>query len=102
MQRQIIKKINLYIFIFILLATLSNKNLINFQFPNINQIDILGFDQIENNEGRRGVEIERLVGKGIYPFKEFKLLLYPQPHRLQEFPELGTLGGDEAGDIIEA
>ena len=56
MQRQIIKKINLYLFIFILLTTLSNKNLTNFQFPNINQIDILGFDQIENNELSKDLE----------------------------------------------
>ena len=56
MQRQIIKKINLYLFIFILLTTLSNKNLTNFQFPNINQIDILGFEQKENIELYKNLE----------------------------------------------
>ena len=50
MPRQISKKIFSYLFLFILLTTLSNKNLLNFRFPNINQIDILGFDQTENNE----------------------------------------------------
>ena len=56
MQRQINKKIYLYLFIFILLTTLSNKNFINFQFPDINQIDILGFDQRENNELSKDLE----------------------------------------------
>ena len=56
MPRQISKKIFLYLFLFILLTTLSNKNLINFQFPNINQIDILGFDQRENNELSKDLE----------------------------------------------
>ena len=56
MPRQISKKIFLYLFLFILLTTLSNKNLLNFQFPNINQIDILGFDQTENNELYKDLE----------------------------------------------
>ncbi len=56
MQRQINKKIFLYLFIFISLTTLSNKNLINFRLPNINQIDISGFDQIENNELSENLE----------------------------------------------
>ena len=56
MPRQISKKIFLYLFLFILLTTLSNKNFINFQFPNINQIDILGFDQRENNELSKDLE----------------------------------------------
>ena len=55
-SRQISKKIFLYLFLFILLTTLSNKNFINFQFPNINQIDILGFDQRENNELSKDLE----------------------------------------------
>ena len=50
MPRQISKKIFSYLFLFFLLTTLSNKNLLNFRFPNINKIDILGFDQTENNE----------------------------------------------------
>ena len=56
MPRQISKKIFLYLFLFISLATLSNKNLINLQFPNINQIDILGFDQTENIELYKNLE----------------------------------------------
>ena len=56
MQRQVSKKIFLYLFLLISLTTLSNKNLINFQFPNINQIDIYGFDQIENDELYKNLE----------------------------------------------
>tara|TARA_Y100000992_G_scaffold289204_1_gene243532 strand:- start:84 stop:755 length:672 start_codon:yes stop_codon:yes gene_type:complete len=56
MLRQINKKIFFYLSIFILLTTLNNKELINFQLPNINQIDILGFDQNENNELSKNLE----------------------------------------------
>ncbi len=56
MQRQVSKKIFLYLFLFISLTTLSNKNLINFHLPNINQIDIYGFDQSENNELYKNLE----------------------------------------------
>ncbi len=56
MPRQINKKIFLYLLIFISLTTLSNKNLINFQLPNINEIDIIGFDQRENNELSENLE----------------------------------------------
>ena len=56
MPIQISKKIFLYLFLFISLTTLSNKNLINFQFPKINQIDIYGFNQSEGNELYKNLE----------------------------------------------
>ena len=49
MPQQISKKILIYFFLFIVFGSLNNKNLVNFQFPNIENIDIQGL-AIENKE----------------------------------------------------
>ncbi len=48
MLQQINKKIILYISLVIILGTLNNKNLKNFDFPKINMIDIEGIEFNEN------------------------------------------------------
>ena len=49
MPQQISKKISLYLFLFLLLGSLNNKNLVNIEFPKIKKIDVQGL-QIINDE----------------------------------------------------
>ena len=49
MPQQISKKISLYLFLFLLLGSLNNKNLVNIEFPKIKKIDVQGL-QIRNDE----------------------------------------------------
>ena len=50
MPIEINKKILVYIFFFIILGTLNNKNLSNLKIYKINQINISGLDEIENTK----------------------------------------------------
>ena len=59
MHQRINKKIFIYFFLFILLTTLSNKNFINYKYPNINQINILGFNQKKNYELSKNLKFLR-------------------------------------------
>ena len=47
MPQLINSKIIIYFFLFILLGSLNNKNLINKNFPNIDNIEILGLSEEE-------------------------------------------------------
>ena len=49
MPQQISKKIFLYIFLFLILGSLNNKDLVNIEFPKIKKIDVQGL-QIRNDE----------------------------------------------------
>ena len=49
MPQQISKKIFLYIFLFLILGSLNNKDLVNIEFPKIKKIDVQGL-QIINDE----------------------------------------------------
>ena len=51
------KKILIYLFLFFIIGTLNNKNLSNFHFPKINQINISGLDDQENSEILRSLEV---------------------------------------------
>jgi len=51
------KKILIYLFLFCIIGTLNNKNLSNFHFPKINQINISGLDDQENSEILRSLEV---------------------------------------------
>ena len=44
------KKILIYLFLFILLGTISNKNLNKFEIPKINKINIIGLSDEENSK----------------------------------------------------
>ena len=48
MRSQINKKILLYLFLFILLGTLNNKNINNFQFIDIKEIKVEGLSEDNN------------------------------------------------------
>ena len=48
MPQQKNKKIFIYIFLFLIIGTFNNRNLSNFNFPNITNIDVTGLDD-ENN-----------------------------------------------------
>ena len=48
MLLQINKKVLVYIFFFILFATLNNNNFLNFRLNGINQVKIYGLDEYEN------------------------------------------------------
>ena len=50
------KKILFYIFLFLLIGTLNNKVLNNFEFPKINQIKITGLSDHENLEVSKSLE----------------------------------------------
>ena len=49
MPQQISKKIFLYLFLFLILGSLNNKDLVNIEFPKIKKIDVQGL-QIINDE----------------------------------------------------
>ena len=51
------KKILIYLFLFCIIGTLNNKNLSNFHFPKINQINISGLDNQENSKILKSLEV---------------------------------------------
>ena len=61
MPQLINSKIIIYFFLFILLGSLNNKNLINKNFPNIDNIEILGLSEEEK---------EKLINKLTFIKKE--------------------------------
>ena len=48
MPQQKSKKIFIYIFLFLIIGTFNNRNLSNFNFPNITNIDVKGLDEKNN------------------------------------------------------
>ena len=59
MPQQISKKILIYLFLFIIFGSLNNKNLVNFQFPNIEDIEIQGL-AIENKEFQKSLDLFKM------------------------------------------
>ncbi len=49
MPQQINSKLIIYIFLFILLGSLNNKNFIDSKFPTIKNIEVLGLNDEERN-----------------------------------------------------
>ena len=91
MPQRINKKIFLYLFLFILLTTLSNKNFNNYQYPNINQINILGFEQKEKYELLRDLEFLRSENLFFLDVKKIKKImnsnnLIENYHIFKKFP----------------
>ena len=56
MPQQISKKILIYLFLFLILGTLNNKDLANIEFPKIKKIDVQGL-QIRNDEFIKKLEL---------------------------------------------
>ena len=56
MPQQISKKIFIYLFLFLILGTLNNKDLANIEFPKIKKIDVQGL-QIRNDEFIKKLEL---------------------------------------------
>jgi len=50
MHQQISKKICIYLFIFFLLGTFSNKNFLQFSFPKIDSFEVIGLNKIESDQ----------------------------------------------------
>ncbi len=50
MRQSISKKIIIYLFTFFLLATITNSSILNFKFPNIDNIEIQGLNEEERNQ----------------------------------------------------
>ena len=50
MHQQKSKKIIIYLFLFIIIGSLNNKNLMNFKFTKINEISIEGLDEISTQK----------------------------------------------------
>ena len=50
MHQQKSKKIIIYFFLFIIIGSLNNKNLMNFKFTKINEISIEGLDEISTQK----------------------------------------------------
>ena len=57
MHQQKSKKILTYLFLFLIIGTLNNKNLNNFHFPKIDQINVSGLDDQGNSEILRSLEV---------------------------------------------
>jgi len=51
------KKILIYLFLFCIIGTLNNKNLSNFHFPKIDQINVSGLDDQGNSEISKNLEV---------------------------------------------
>ncbi len=71
MHQLINKKILFYIFLFFLLGTLNNKYLSKIKFPNINQINVTGLNNIENQEIVESLNFFKL--KNLYIIKKFEI-----------------------------
>ena len=71
MHQLINKKILIYIFLFFLLGTLNNKYLSKIKFPNINQINVTGLNNIENQEIVESLNFFKL--KNLYIIKKFEI-----------------------------
>ena len=56
MPQKINKKIFLYIFLFLLIGSINNKNFNNFDYPKIEQIYISGLSDDENLELRKNLD----------------------------------------------
>ena len=69
MLQQINKKIIFYISLVIILGTLNNKNLKDFDLPKINMIDIEGIE-FNNNEFFKNNDKEGLVAGTIMSIQE--------------------------------
>jgi len=65
------KKILLYFFLFLFIATLNNKNLKNFNFNKINKIIVTGLGEKDNNELKDSLEI--LKFKNLFFINEFSI-----------------------------
>jgi len=65
------KKIFIYIFLLILLGTLNNKNLYNFQFPKINKINVIGLDKDENLKLIDSLDL--LKSKNLFTIDKFEI-----------------------------
>ena len=51
------KKILIYIFLFVVLGTLNNKNVYNIDFFAINNINVIGLSKKENRKLEQNLEI---------------------------------------------
>ena len=59
-QKKRSKKILLYFFLFLIVGTLKNKNVNNFEFPKINQISVSGLNRLENLEILKSLEVYKM------------------------------------------
>ena len=64
MLLQINKKILIYIFFFILFATLNNNNFQNLKFNEINQINIYGLSEDENLKLKK--KLNSILNKNLF------------------------------------
>lgn len=70
MHQQINKRIILYFFLFIILGTLNNKDLVNLELPKINSINIKGLDI---NSDQLVKDLEFLKMKNLFLINKFEI-----------------------------
>ncbi len=76
------KKILIYVFLFVLLGTLNNKYLSKIKFPNINQINVTGLSNEENQKIVESLNFFKL--KNLYIIKENEVEKILQENNLIE------------------
>ena len=65
MHQRISKKIIIYLFIFLLVGSLNNRNISKFHIPKINDFTIIGLSDFENNQ----------VNQDLYDLKDLNIFL---------------------------
>ena len=71
MPLQINKKILLYLFLFLILGTWNNKNIIDIEFPKINEIKVIGLKDKENLELKK--KLDYLQTNNLFVLDETKI-----------------------------
>jgi cell division protein FtsQ len=71
MRQRISKKIFIYLFVFLLVGTLNNKNISKFQIPKINNFIIFGLTEFENNQVNQ--DLNTLKDLNIFYLKKNKI-----------------------------
>ena len=72
MHQRISKKILIYLFVFFLLGSLNNKKIMQFIIPTINNFEIFGLTEIENNQVYQ--ELHTFRNLNIFFLKKDKIL----------------------------
>ena len=72
MHQRISKKIFIYLFIFLILASLNNVKLSKFSIPKINNLEIFGLENDENEKIYK--DIEYIKNKNIFSLNKNKIL----------------------------
>ena len=82
MHQQINKKIFIYLFIFFSLGTFTNKEFLNFSYPKINNYEIIGLSEFNNNQIHQ--DLFELKYENLFFLEKNKVLKIINNHKIVE------------------